>query len=222
MDYRVIATDYDGTLATEGKVDQTTLAALERYRNQGGHLLLVTGRQVKDLLEVFPYCHLFEGIVAENGAIFYQPQRNQGQCLADPFPPSLVETLRAAGVSPLHQGQVVVATWTPHGDTVQRTIRELGLAATVILNKRAIMILPEGVSKASGLAAALSALNLDHLPRVGIGDAENDRSLLEACHCGVAVANAIPELKAVAHVTTTGERGAGVQEIIDRILEQRL
>lgn len=222
MDYRVIATDYDGTLATEGTVDDATLAALERYRDSGGHLLLVTGRQLDDLFQVFPHSHLFQGIVAENGAVFHQPHRNQMKLLADPFPPTLVETLKAAGADPIYQGQVMVATWEPHGDAVQQAIQSLGLAATVILNKRAVMILPQGVNKASGLAVALADLNLAHLPSVGIGDAENDLSLLQACHRGVAVANALPELKAIAHYITQGERGAGVQEVIQRILENRL
>ncbi|QQE63971.1 haloacid dehalogenase [Leptolyngbya sp. BL0902] len=221
MDYPIIATDYDGTLATEGIVDEATLSALERYRRHGGHLMLVTGRQLDDLLRVFPHSHWFEGIVAENGAVFYQPQRDRVQLLADPFPPILVETLREAGVEPLSQGQVIVATWEPHGDTVRRTLQDLGLGATVILNKRAIMILPQGVDKASGLAAALAALDLAHLPIVGIGDAENDRSLLQACTQGVAVANALPALKAIADYTTQHERGAGVQDVIQRLIENR-
>ena len=76
MHYRVIATDYDGTLATEGTVDNATLESLESYRNSGGHVILVTGRQLDDLFRVFPHSHLFEGIVAENGAVFHQPHRN--------------------------------------------------------------------------------------------------------------------------------------------------
>lgn len=222
MDYRVIATDYDGTLATEGRVDDATLAALERYRRSGGHLILVTGRQLGDLFQVFPHSHLFEGIVAENGAVFHQPHRDQVKLLANPFPAALVETLKAAGVHPIDQGQVMVSTWEPHGEAVHQAIQSLGLSAAVILNKRAVMVLPQGVNKASGLAVALADLNLAHLPSVGIGDAENDLSLLRACHRGVAVANALPELKAIAHATTQGERGAGVQEIIQRILEGRL
>jgi hydroxymethylpyrimidine pyrophosphatase-like HAD family hydrolase len=116
----------------------------------------------------------------------------------------------------------MISTWEPHGDAVHRAIQSLGLSATVILNKRAVMILPHGVNKASGLALALADLNLAHHPSVGIGDAENDLSLLQACHRGVAVANALPELKAVAHYTTQDERGAGVQEVIQRILNNQL
>lgn len=222
MDYRVIATDYDGTLATEGTVDDATLAALERYRNSGGYLILVTGRQLDDLFQIFPHSHLFQGIVAENGAVFHQPHQDNVKLLAEPFPATLVETLKASGADPIDQGQVMVATWEPHGDAVHQAIQSLGLSAAVILNKRAVMILPQGVNKASGLAVALADLNLAHLPSVGIGDAENDLSLLQACHRGVAVANALPELKAIAHYTTQGERGAGVQEVIQQILNNQL
>jgi HAD superfamily hydrolase (TIGR01484 family) len=222
MNYRVIATDYDGTLATEGVVDTATVAALQRYRDAGGHLILVTGRQLDDLLAAFPHSSLFSGIVVENGAVFYQPQRQEVRLLAEPFPPIFTETLAAQGVSPITQGQVIVATWEPHGKTVQRTIESLGLAATVILNKRAVMVLPQGINKATGLAVALAELGLTAEQAVGVGDAENDRSLLQACGWGVAVANALPELKAMAHYTTAAPRGAGVQELIDRVLSGKV
>lgn len=218
MKYSVIATDYDGTLATEGVVDEATLAALERYRQWGGRLLLVTGRLLDELFQVFPSYHLFEGIVAENGAVFYQPALGIAQLLAEPLPSVFIDTLTAQGVSPISQGQIMVATWEPHGETVERTVQELALAAVVIRNKKAVMVLPKGINKASGLAVALAELGLEAAQVVGIGDAENDRSLLEASGLGVAVANALPDLKALADRVTTGDRGAGVQELIDWLL----
>jgi hydroxymethylpyrimidine pyrophosphatase-like HAD family hydrolase len=38
-----LATDYDGTLASQGMVDAATLAALERFKATGRRLILVTG-----------------------------------------------------------------------------------------------------------------------------------------------------------------------------------
>ncbi len=58
------------------------------------------------------------------------------------------------------------------------------------------MVLPAGVNKASGLAAALARLQLSPLNVVGIGDAENDHAFLRACGCAVAVANALLMVKA--------------------------
>lgn len=54
MRYLALATDYDGTLATHGQVDEETLDALKRLRESGRKLLLVTGRHLDDLSSVFP------------------------------------------------------------------------------------------------------------------------------------------------------------------------
>jgi HAD superfamily hydrolase (TIGR01484 family) len=58
------AFDYDGTLARDGRVDQPTIAALERVAASGRKILLVTGRQFPDLQRVFPRIGLFDAIVA--------------------------------------------------------------------------------------------------------------------------------------------------------------
>jgi hydroxymethylpyrimidine pyrophosphatase-like HAD family hydrolase len=53
---------------------------------------------------------------------------------------------------------------------------------------------------------------------IGIGDAENDEALLHACGLSVAVANALPAVKEHADIVTTGGHGAGLQELIARLL----
>ena len=84
------------------------------------------------------------------------------------------------------------------------------------------MVLPAGVTKATGLASALEELNVAADRTVGVGDAENDNALLSACGMAVAVANATPSLKAEADVVTAGSHGAGVEELIDRLIEGNL
>jgi haloacid dehalogenase-like hydrolase len=51
------------------------------------------------------------------------------------------------------------------------------------------MVLPAGVTKATGLAAALHTLGRSPHNLVGVGDAENDHAFLRLCECAVAVAN---------------------------------
>jgi hydroxymethylpyrimidine pyrophosphatase-like HAD family hydrolase len=220
--YHALACDYDGTLATHGRIDAATTAALGRLRASGRKLLMVTGRQVEDLIAVCPEIDLFDLVVAENGAVVYVPETRSSRALADPPPPAFLSALRARGVDPLSVGQVIVATWRPHETATLEVIRNLGLELQVIFNKGAVMILPSGVNKATGLAAALSELGLSTHNVVAVGDAENDHAFLSACECAVAVANALPTLKERADVVTTGDHGAGVTEIVDGLLASDL
>jgi len=215
---RALATDYDGTLASHGVVDAPTLAALERLKASGRKLLLVTGRELSDLRSVFPAIDLFDAIVAENGALLYLPARGE-QVLAAPAPAALVDELRRRGVEPLAVGRSIVATLSSNAAVVATALEALALPWRMIFNKDSVMVLPEGVDKASGLLAALSALGLAATEVVGVGDAENDQPFLAACGLSAAVANALPSLKARVDLTAEGDEGAGVAWLIARLLD---
>ena len=219
MRYTALATDYDGTIAHDGVVDAATLAALRRAVAGGIRLLLVTGRDLPALHETFTHLALFERVVAENGAVLYTPATAATRSLAPPPPAALLDELARLGV-PVVVGHSVVATFDPHGPPVVDAIRRLGLDWHLILNKGAVMALPAGVDKATGMAVALVELGVPAERVVGVGDAENDRAMLRACGLGVAVANALPSVRAVADWVTAGERGTGVAELIDRMLAQ--
>jgi len=222
MRYLALCCDYDGTLATEGEVFPETAAALERLIASKRRAVLVTGRELDQLQTVCPYLDLFEYVVAENGALLYEPATRKETLLGHRPPDSFVAAVRARGVGPISVGRVIVATWEPHETVVLETIKDYGLELQVIFNKGAVMILPAGVNKATGLAAALKKMGLSPHNAVGIGDAENDHALLALCECGVAVANALPTLKQAADFVTTGARGAGVTELIGALLNDDL
>jgi hydroxymethylpyrimidine pyrophosphatase-like HAD family hydrolase len=222
MHFAALATDYDGTLAEDGIVAPSTLRALERLKETGRKLLLVTGRELPDLYRVFADADLFDLIVAENGALLYEPATKAEDVLGGAPPPSFLKWLREHRVSPLSVGRSIVATVEPNEAIVLDAVRELGLELEIIFNKRAVMVLPPGVNKASGLAAALARLKLSPLNVVAIGDAENDHALLKASGCAVAVANALPTVKADADFVTTAARGAGVAELIERLIDDDL
>ncbi|MGJ6963857.1 HAD-IIB family hydrolase [Streptosporangium sp. G11] len=222
MRYHVLACDYDGTLATEGRVDGDTLDALERLARSGRRLVMVTGRELGSLTRDFSRLDLFDLVVAENGAVLHRPGEQESTSLAEAPPEALVERLREMGVQPLSVGSVVVATSEPHAETVLDAIRDLGLEMQVIFNKGAVMVLPSGVNKATGLATALAELEVSAHSTIGVGDAENDHAFLAACECAVAVANALPAVKERCDLVTERERGAGVVELIDRLIENDL
>ncbi len=219
--FRAIATDYDGTLAWNGRVDEPTVDALLRARTAGLSLLLVTGRELTDLSNTFAHADLFDLVVAENGAVLFDPAKAAVTPLAPPPPPALLARLGELGV-PVSVGHSVVATVEPHEHSVLEAIRTLGLEWHVIFNKGSVMALPADVTKATGLAAAVNQLSIGVEAVVGIGDAENDQAFLRVCGLSVAVANALPAVKEVADVVTAGARGAGVSEAIDLLLAGRL
>jgi hydroxymethylpyrimidine pyrophosphatase-like HAD family hydrolase len=216
--YRLLACDYDGTLADQGNVDGPTLRALERLRESGRGLVLVTGRQLDDIQRVCSRLELFERVVAENGALLYRPGEHSERLLGEPPPPRFIEELGRKGVTPLSVGRVVVATREPHENIVLCTIRELGLKLELSFNKGAVMALPSGVNKASGFQAALDELRISASETVGIGDAENDQGFLALCGCSAAVANALVTLKDRVDYVAAGRHGAGVVELIEQLL----
>jgi HAD superfamily hydrolase (TIGR01484 family) len=205
-------TDFDGTLANNGVVDAATVDALQEIRRSGRKLILVTGRELPDLQRAFPQLDLFALVVAENGALLFNPAKKQETPLAEPLPAAFAARLRELGVSPLAVGRVIVATWEPHEKAVLEAIRELGLELHIVFNKGAVMVLPGNVNKAWGLERALRALCLSPHNAVGIGDAENDQAFLGICGCAVAVGNALPSVKAKADMVL-GDHGAGVVEL---------
>ncbi|MBI4476306.1 MAG: HAD family phosphatase [Acidobacteria bacterium] len=216
--FRALACDYDGTLAVDGRVDATALAALRALKQTGYQLVLVTGRELGDLQHVFPDLPVFELAVVENGAVLFTPSSGSLRLLAAAPLPDFVEELRRRRVTPLSTGHVIVATERPQEPRVRDAIRDLDLPLEVIFNKEALMVLPAGVDKTTGLTAALADLDAALDQTVGIGDAENDVTFLDRCGLSAAVANAVDSLKERVHLVTEGGAGAGVVELIDRLL----
>ena len=222
MHFSALATDYDGTIAHDGMLEAETIAALERLKTSGRRLILVTGRELDELTTVCPRLDLFDLVVAENGALLYDPASKEEILLTTGPSIALVERLKAANVPGLSVGRSIIATWEPYETVVLEAIRDLGLELQIIFNKGAVMVLPSTVNKATGLAAALDRLDLAPECVVGVGDAENDHAFIRSCGCGVAVANAIPSLKAEVDIVTGKPRGEGVMQLIEDMIKTDL
>ncbi len=222
MRYLALVTDYDGVVATDGRPSTAAISAIKRLRMSGRHAFLVTGRRLDDLLEICPQLSLFDYVVAENGAVLYDPRSREVTLLAEPPPTEFIQRLKELGVDPLEVGRVVVATWLPHHTAVLQAIQEMGLELQVIFNRAAVMVLPAGVNKASGMDHALRKLGLSGHEVVGVGDSENDHSFLKRSECAVAVANAVPSIRDIAAIVTHSENGQGLTELIDELIADDL
>ncbi|HEX6211947.1 MAG TPA: HAD family hydrolase [Methylomirabilota bacterium] len=218
MNIHVFATDYDGTIAEGNRVSDVTARALARVRATGRKLLLVTGRMLPDLQEVCPDVdRMFDAVVAENGALIYFPDEREVRTLGDSPEPALVEALERRGV-PFSLGSAILATDAPFAEAALAAIQETGVERSLVFNKGALMLLPGGVTKGTGLTAALAALELSPRNMAGIGDAENDHAFLSMCECAVAVADAVPALRERADYVTRAMAARGTVEFIEEHL----
>ncbi|MEO7742326.1 MAG: HAD family hydrolase [Usitatibacter sp.] len=221
MRYTAIALDYDGTIAHDGGVPPHVMEGLSRLRASGRKLVLVTGRELEELLGIFPGIGVFDRVVAENGALLYRPASGERKELGEPPPDALIDALKASGI-PLAIGHTILATVRPHETLVLEAIANLGLEQQVIFNKGAVMVLPPGCNKASGLKHALAELGLSARNVVAAGDGENDHALLEMSEYSCATANAIATLKDAADHVTARTHGDGVLEIIEAMIDSDL
>jgi len=126
-----LATDYDGTLAHDGIVEPDTVQSLVRLKRSGRKVVLVTGRELPDLVRTFPRLDLFDRVVAENGALLFDPATKRETPLGPEPPPEFVALLERKGVSPLSVGRSIVATWEPNETAVSRVWTDGHAAAAV-------------------------------------------------------------------------------------------
>ena len=209
---QAVAVDYDGTLTDADVPDEAVLEALRTARAGGLAVVLVTGRILSELRTVFPGVEEeFDAIVAENGAVLCDAGGIQD--LVTPVDAGLARTLARREI-PVRQGRVLLACDAQHAGAVFEEVMRLGIDGQVVRNRGALMVLPSGVTKGSGLIEALGNLGISRHSTLGVGDAENDHQLLAACELGAAVANAVEPLKAHADIVLDQPHGAGIIELL--------
>ena len=213
MRHRVLACDFDGTLAVEGVCSDETVEALQRVAASRMRLVLVTGRTWEELIDVFDPGSLFEQIVVENGAVVIDRGSGQEQLLAPRVPPGLVAELQRTGVTPLIVGRVLCSTAWSQEPKLSAAIAKVGVDRQVVRNRDSAMVLPPGISKRTGIEAALRAMGETPAVTVAVGDGENDVALFAVAGVAVAVANAVDVLKARADVVLSEPNGKGIQAL---------
>jgi hydroxymethylpyrimidine pyrophosphatase-like HAD family hydrolase len=208
MRFSVLALDYDGTIAHEGVLDPEVRQAIREARAHSMTVVLVTGRILDHLRQVMGDLHLVDAVVAENGAVIAFPASGRSMVLARPASEPLLQELRRRGIA-ARAGACVIETAADAAHEVLDVVRHLELPLVLLFNHGRLMVLPQAVSKATGLREALAVRRLSTHNAIGIGDAENDHELLDVCEIGVAVAWSSAALAQVADVVITGRAAGG-------------
>ncbi|MEM9925815.1 MAG: HAD family hydrolase [Cyanobacteria bacterium P01_D01_bin.50] len=215
--FKMLATDYDGTIATRGKITDNVEKALLQAKENGFLIAIVTGRGFDDLLRVCPQVKIFDLIITENGAILYFPNQDKIELLASKPPIEFIAQLMQHSI-PFHQNTILATVRRRFVEKVNALIDEFQFPLHIICHKDYGLILPTGINKAKGLEKALLHLNITKNQVIAVGDAENDLDFFDFCGFKVAVGNAEDALKAKADWIATKEEGEGMVEFIREYL----
>lgn len=218
MKFRVLALDFDGTIAQDGILDPAVKAAVIDARARGIVVVLVTGRILSDLKNLVEDLSFFDAIVAENGAVL-SFLSGQSRLIGQSPPPVFLDELRRRQVQ-FATGDCVVESDATLAPQILAVVRQLELPLLLLFNRGRLMVLPQGVSKGIGLRTALATLRLSVHNAIGIGDAENDHDLLRTCELGLAVSWGSEALKAEADEVLEGAGPPAVAEYVRRIAEE--
>ncbi|HVW09675.1 MAG TPA: HAD hydrolase family protein [Bryobacteraceae bacterium] len=213
MKFLVLAIDFDGTIATNDVLNPEVRAALGELRRRGIIVILVTGRILDDLRQVCGDLHFLDAVVGENGAAIEFPDTGYSMTLAPPPSEALLAELRSAGIEHKH-GHAVIEASATDGSAILALLQRLELPLTLMFNRGRVMVLPQAVTKATGLEYALTILRLSPHNALGIGDAENDHELLRLCEVGVAVNWGSEALKRAADHVLPGDGPAAVAKYL--------
>jgi hydroxymethylpyrimidine pyrophosphatase-like HAD family hydrolase len=220
--FKALACDYDGTLASEDRMGEEARAALGQARAAGLRLILVTGRTFFELTRVCDCLDLFEAVVAENGAVLYYPAESMIRDQGPPPPERLLAELDRRRVY-YQAGRVIVGTARSDEAAVREALATTDVTREVVYNRGALMLLPTGMSKGTGIQQAARLLGLSTHDLLALGDAENDLPLFDACGWSGCPASGGPEVRARADWIFPGENGQSIAAAIaGPILDGRL
>lgn len=221
MQFKIIATDLDGTIALNDKVDSKTWNVLEQAKKAGFKVILVTGRRLNDITQIGPFDDLCEAIVAEDGAAIFFPATNSVILPFGQVAPEVILELQSLQI-PFEKGMAIASTWIPHDQAIAKVLATTGYAAHMEFNKGAVMIMPPGATKGSGLSIAVRELGYSIHNVVSFGDAENDRSLFDQSELSVAVSNATQSIKELADISLSESNGQGVRNFIQKLMAGKI
>lgn len=218
MTPKAIVTDLDRTLTgTDLVLDARVPPRIAELRAAGVRVVLATGRTLEDL-DDRGLPELVDGVVAENGCLV-----SVGGGSLDAVGLGFRDVARTAMGdldASFHWGRVMGSGPRTLARQARERLREARVGHELSYNADEVMILPPGVSKASGVGRCLRELGISPKDAWAIGDGENDVGMLRLAGVGAVPANATEEARAVATVHLIGAYAKGFLDLTEPILRR--
>lgn len=241
---RVMLIDVDGVL-TPGEGHPAELDVLARATELNRQALidpavpaltLCTGRQAPYVEAMAQLIGAFLPCSFEHGAGLFDPVRFRYSfhpALGDEYAlrlcalrSALMEPVFRAGLAFAQPGKEASMSLFPLGGTplatiaavARRVVADLGGAFEVAENVTGIELRPAGIDKGAGARWLSDLLNLPLDQFAGVGDSQPDLTFLSIVGYPAAPANAVPIVKEGVQDVASLPYGAGLLEIIDRII----
>lgn len=207
------AVDLDRTLLPPGQsLPRSTSSTLRSVQEMGLKVVLVSGREHDRLAAFAQKLRAIDALVAENGAVIEVPLGGTVRRIGSQTGARVRERLGPARIPGVETGEVVVSVPRRRRSRVASLLS--GLSVDFVPNADRVMVVPHGVTKATGMRRVLRDLRLHSREYAAIGDGENDIALLEAAALSAAVANAHPAVRSVVDYVCRARFGAGVAEFV--------
>jgi HAD superfamily hydrolase (TIGR01484 family) len=244
-----VFTDIDDTLTREGAIDPAALAALERLRAAGIHLIAITGRPM-GWSEPFARDWPVDAIVAENGAVALfregdalhveyaqdEPTRAHNARLLGTVAEQVLREVPGATLARDSAGRVTDIA-IDHAEFTQLPPQQIDQVVALMnaagMNATVSSIHINGWfgthTKLSGARWMLQRLFSRELEAeldrwVYVGDSTNDQQMFGHFPLSVGVANLLQfeaQLEVWPRFITQHERGSGFAEVADALLRSR-
>ena len=211
--------DIDGTLVSfeTHQIPPSTILALTQAKANGHKVFIATGRPPIIITNLGAIEHLIDGYVTTNGALCFVGN-DVVTCKAIPQEEArmVVEDSIEKQYGVIVIGEKDVAVLDPKGDVdlifrQHLAVENLNLAKPVeqVLEQRILQITP--ADKGEGLLAMAKHEALDPKYTMAFGDGGNDTTMIRKAGIGVAMGNAIDELKKEADFVTTSVDEDGIR-----------
>lgn len=267
MEYKIIATDFDGTLLTSNKkISDRTYKTLKRLKENNYIIVGITARNLASVEKVCDI-NMFNYVIINNGTYLYDVENKKGTyikylgielakkisefykthiksidfCSAekyyrykankDDFNPKLDYNVFVDDIDEIKDIVARINIFFQDNENIENYIniikKDFNMVECFAMQdtdrentKKWVVVNPKGLTKLTGLEYLCKKLNISKKQVIFFGDSGNDLEIIEHVGLGVAVNNALDEVKKKAKRVTLSNDEDGLAVFLEELIQE--